>query len=153
MLVALFLFARGAGGRATAPATPQPDPVDDGIVRVVQNPAAQAPFPEPEPPSPLQTAGAIGRSYKGYAQSKVGADQWWCLDLLVGAESGWRPDAQNPTSTAYGLFQFLDSTWAGTGYDKSADPTVQVDAGLVYISSRYGTPCAAWDFWKSNGWY
>lgn len=72
---------------------------------------------------------------------------------LVNRESGWRPAAQNPTSTAYGLFQFLDSTWKGTGFSKTSDPRTQILAGLQYISSRYGTPSRALDFWLSHHWY
>lgn len=30
---------------------------------------------------------------------------------VVGCESGWNPSASNPSSSAGGLFQFLDSTW------------------------------------------
>jgi hypothetical protein len=36
------------------------------------------------------------------------AGQWAATDALVSHESGWRPTAQNPSSSAYGLFQFLD---------------------------------------------
>src|SRR5213078_4679023 len=38
-------------------------------------------------------------------------DQWDSLRQLVMHESGFNNEAQNPTSTAYGMFQFLDSTW------------------------------------------
>ena len=46
--------------------------------------------------------------------SKLGGDgsQFSCLENLWGKESGWNPNAQNPSSTAYGIPQFLDSTWA-----------------------------------------
>src|SRR3989337_257718 len=37
------------------------------------------------------------------------------LATLLKHESGYRFGAQNPTSTAYGLFQFLSSTWASAG--------------------------------------
>ena len=90
---------------------------------------------------------------KDYALSKVGAEQFVCLDRLLVKESGWKPWAQNPVSTAYGLFQFLDSTWAGTGYEKSADPYVQIDAGLVYIQGRYGDSCTAWHNSQLYNWY
>lgn len=79
--------------------------------------------------------------------------QWAALSQLVSHESSWRPTAQNPTSSAYGLFQFLDSTWGGTGIGKTSDPTRQTIAGLRYIKSRYGTPLAAWNFWQRNRWY
>lgn len=81
--------------------------------------------------------------------------QWDALQKLVNAESGFNPNAQNPTSSAYGLFQFLDSTWAGTGVSKTSDPVQQIIAGFRYIQSRYGNPLNAWNFWNSNSphWY
>jgi SLT domain-containing protein len=72
---------------------------------------------------------------------------------LTSRESSWNPSAQNPKSTAYGLFQFLNGTWAGTGYQKSNDPMIQAKAGLQYIKNRYGTVQKALAFWDKNGWY
>jgi hypothetical protein len=74
-------------------------------------------------------------------------------DQLLMHESGYRNTAQNPTSTAYGMFQFLNSTWAGTGIAKTSDPTRQAVAGGRYISSRYGSPIGAWNFWQAHHWY
>ncbi|TFV61646.1 UNVERIFIED_ORG: lytic transglycosylase domain-containing protein [Bacillus sp. AZ43] len=93
-------------------------------------------------------------SYKEYAMSKVGsASEFSCLENLWGKESGWNPNAQNPTSTAYGIAQFLDSTWAGTGIAKTSDGYRQIDAGLIYIEKAYGSPCGAWAKSQSSGWY
>jgi hypothetical protein len=87
--------------------------------------------------------------------SKLGGDgsQFGCLENLWGKESGWNPNAQNPSSTAYGIPQFLDSTWAGTGIAKTSDGYRQIDAGLIYIDARYGSPCGAWSHSQSTGWY
>lgn len=79
--------------------------------------------------------------------------QWADLQALIQRESSWNPRAQNPTSTAYGLFQFLNSTWAGTGYAKTSDPATQTLAGLKYIAGRYGSPSGAWAFHRRNNWY
>lgn len=79
--------------------------------------------------------------------------QWDALSTLISHESGWNPTSQNPTSTAWGLFQFLDSTWAGTGIGKTSDPTLQTEAGLRYISGRYRDPIGAWSYWSRNHWY
>jgi len=79
--------------------------------------------------------------------------QWTALNDIVMSESGWNNTAQNPGSTAYGIFQFLDTTWATTGYTKSSDPVVQIAAGLAYIKARYGNPVNAWNFHLANGWY
>jgi TP901 family phage tail tape measure protein len=80
-------------------------------------------------------------------------NQWNDLYQLVMHESGFNNLAQNPTSTAYGMFQFLDSTWAGTGIRKTSDPWKQTQAGLKYIKNRYTDPKGAWDFWQANNWY
>jgi hypothetical protein len=93
-------------------------------------------------------------SYKEYAMSKVGSgSEFTCLENLWGKESRWNPNAQNPNSTAYGIAQFLDSTWAGTGIAKTSDGYRQIDAGLIYIQKAYGTPCGAWAKSQSSGWY
>ncbi|WP_448628150.1 aggregation-promoting factor C-terminal-like domain-containing protein [Geodermatophilus sp. URMC 64] len=94
-------------------------------------------------------------SYQDYALSKLGGDtsEFSCLENLWGKESGWNPNAQNPTSTAYGIPQFLNSTWASTGIAKTSDPYRQIDAGLIYINNRYGSPCGAWSHSQSTGWY
>jgi len=100
-------------------------------------------------------AAAPAGSYQDYAMGKLGGDgsQFGCLENLWGKESGWNPNAQNPSSTAYGIPQFLDSTWAGTGIAKTSDGYRQIDAGLIYIDERYGSPCGAWSHSQSTGWY
>ena len=75
------------------------------------------------------------------------------LNNLIQAESGGNCKAQNPRSTAYGLFQFLDSTWKGTGIAKTSDCAKQMEAGKRYIQQRYGSYSAAWSFWKIHHWY
>jgi|SRR5215469_11699591 len=81
--------------------------------------------------------------------------EWNALVSLWNGESGWSNTAQNPTSTAYGIAQFLDSTWAGTGFGKTSDPRIQIEAGLVYIKARYGDPVTAYTKWLSRSphWY
>lgn len=78
---------------------------------------------------------------------------WNSVNELVQHESSWRPTAQNPTSSAYGLFQFLDATWAGAGGRKTSDPYEQIRLGYNYIRNRYNNPDRAWDFWQRNNWY
>src|SRR3954468_22785676 len=95
------------------------------------------------------------QAYQAYALQKLGGNttQSSCLNQLWQRESGWNPRAQNPYSSAYGIAQFLNSTWASTGIAKTSDPYRQIDAGLIYIRQRYGTPCKAWAFWQSHRWY
>ncbi|WP_417373016.1 peptidoglycan DD-metalloendopeptidase family protein [Glutamicibacter protophormiae] len=77
---------------------------------------------------------------------------WDALSKLIAKESSWDPNAQNKTSTAYGLFQFLNSTWGSYG-SKTSDPAGQARAGMKYIQDRYGDPEKAWAFHKRNNWY
>lgn len=79
--------------------------------------------------------------------------QWTALNNIVMGESGWCNTAQNPTSTAYGIGQFLNTTWASTGYTKTSSPHTQILAMLAYIKMRYGTPAQAWAFHQANGYY
>jgi hypothetical protein len=61
-------------------------------------------------------------------------------------ESRYNPQLQNPTSTAFGLYQFLDSTWKYYGITKTTDPLLQTIAACRYIEDRYGTPRKALAF-------
>jgi hypothetical protein len=80
--------------------------------------------------------------------------QFSCLDSLWSHESGWRVDATNPSSGAYGIPQALPgSKMSVYGADWRTNPETQIRWGLNYIASRYSTPCGAWYTWQSQGWY
>jgi hypothetical protein len=125
--------------------------------------------PHAEAEAPLKTQEQTLRAMapKQFAMHLV-TQQWSnakrefaCLDMLWHKESGWRAHAANPHSTAFGIPQFLNSTWVNYGYPvRPKDPQVQIKAGLRYIYKRYSTPCGAWEFWKRKagadlrgGWY
>jgi len=72
---------------------------------------------------------------------------------LVNHESSCNPNSKNPTSTAYGLGQFLNSTWAGVGCVKSSDPVYQLKCMDKYVKARYKSWAGAVSYWKSNRWY
>ena len=79
-------------------------------------------------------------------------DQFSCLDSLYVSESDWRVDADNPTSSAYGIPQALTSMHElPADYMTSAE--AQIRWGLDYIADSYGSPCAAWEFKQANNWY
>lgn len=80
------------------------------------------------------------------------SDQFSCLDALYVSESDWRVDADNPTSSAYGIPQALTQLHdLPADYMTSAES--QIRWGLEYIQDTYGTPCSAWSFKQGNGWY
>ncbi|QKY80017.1 tape measure protein [Gordonia phage Doggs] len=87
--------------------------------------------------------------YPGWQQG----EQWLDTLRLFNGESGWRVQAKNPNSTAYGLGQFLDTTQAQFPYGDTA-PEQAVGMGQ-YVKQRYGSPSQAWDFWQSQSphWY
>lgn len=97
-------------------------------------------------------SGDIQQYAKQKARKMFGPGHWDDLNALVTQESSWNPKADNPTSTAYGLFQFLDSTWGNYG-GKTQNPYKQINKGLRYVADRYGDPTAAWDFHQQNNWY
>ncbi len=80
------------------------------------------------------------------------SDQFSCLDSLYMSESGWRVDADNPSSSAYGIPQALTQLHElPADYMTSAES--QIRWGLEYIQDTYGTPCSAWSFKAGHGWY
>lgn len=80
------------------------------------------------------------------------ADQFSCLDALYVSESDWRVNADNPTSSAYGIPQALTSMHdLPANYYTSAE--AQIRWGLDYIRDNYGSPCSAWAFKQANNWY
>lgn len=104
---------------------------------------------------------ASSSDLRAYVQSQLANYGWdsaefTALERLINNESSWRATADNPTSTAYGLFQFLSTTARNYGVSHpdldGRVPTVdeQVRAGLKYISDRYGTPSRALAHWQSR---
>ncbi|WP_420157650.1 transglycosylase SLT domain-containing protein [Nocardiopsis sp. CNT-189] len=84
-----------------------------------------------------------------------GEDQFsGCLEPLWEKESNWNPQAQNPSSGAYGIPQSLPgSKMASAGSDWQTNPATQIEWGLGYIKDRYGSPCEAWAHSQANNWY
>jgi hypothetical protein len=90
---------------------------------------------------------------KAYAKSLMkweyphwNRSEWRALAKLWGKESGWRHEAANPKSSAYGIAQIL-KTKPGTPAPR------QIERGLVYIEHRYNKPSKAWAHWLAKGWY
>ncbi|MBP9738722.1 glucosaminidase domain-containing protein [Candidatus Saccharibacteria bacterium] len=87
-------------------------------------------------------------------QKGLSDTEWQCLDKLWTRESGWRQDADNPSSSAYGIPQALPGEkMASAGADWKTNPLTQINWGLGYIEGRYQTPCGAWAHSESVGWY
>lgn len=82
------------------------------------------------------------------------SSQFGCLDSLWTRESNWRVNADNPSSSAYGIPQALPgSKMSSAGPDWAHNAETQIRWGLGYIKSRYGSPCGAWGHSQGHGWY
>jgi phage-related protein len=119
---------------------------------------------------PAYTGGAVG-SFPGgsLVHASPSAAQAWAQQALVGygwqsqsgdlirlwnRESGWRWNATNPYSGAYGIPQSLPASKMGSaGGDWRDNAATQIKWGLGYIRGRYGSPAAAWAHETSAGWY
>lgn len=107
-------------------------------------------------PGSLSPGGA-----QSYAASRLGAYGWSgsqfsCLVTLWNIESGWRWNAYNASSGAYGIPQSLPgSKMASAGGDWTTSSATQIEWGLGYIRDRYGSPCGALGFETSHNpyWY
>ncbi|NIK57072.1 hypothetical protein [Kribbella shirazensis] len=80
--------------------------------------------------------------------------QFSCLEKLWNKESRWKVDADNPTSSAYGIPQALPGKrMAAYGSDWRTNPVTQIKWGLDYIDATYGSPCSAWAHSQAKNWY
>jgi|GEM_PF-1341953 len=96
---------------------------------------------------------AVKEYVKQESLKKWGVKEWEALEELIRRESNFRVVAQNPTSTAFGIFQFLDATWGNYDCKKTTDLKEQVECGIKYVSIRYGSPIEAKAFWDLKNWY
>ncbi len=128
---------------------------------------------------------------KDYLVARLGAkvDRRWgfsqsqCASLIFEEEAQWDPHATNRSSGAYGLPQANPASKLGDWAEARADaaekaddpeaarlyrawrdnPVVQAEWGVDYMTTRYGSPCAALTFrnghWEGGvlipgvGWY
>lgn len=104
--------------------------------------------------TPEQAKSIARQLLPSYFPDDHGTDQWEALEWIWEHESGWRWDATNPSSGAYGIPQSLPGDKMSTaGKDWHDNSGTQIKWGLQYIKERYGTPLKAQDFWKQHNWY
>ncbi|EFB62882.1 tape measure domain protein [Lactobacillus gasseri 224-1] len=76
------------------------------------------------------------------------------LNSIIQQESGWRVNATNPSSGAYGIPQSLPGNkMASAGSDWRTNPITQLKWMYSYIKGRYGSLQNALSFRAANGWY
>ena len=82
------------------------------------------------------------------------SEQFDCFNYIIMRESRWDVNARNPSSGAYGIPQALPgSKMASAGSDWRTNPATQIIWAIGYMENRYGSPCQAWAFKRSHGWY
>ena len=106
----------------------------------------------------VATSGSVAE-YQAYARERCYDYGWsdsdfYALVNLWNKESGWNVYSKNSRSGAYGIPQALPgSKMASAGSDYLTNYKTQINWGLSYIKSRYGSPSNAWSSFQSKGWY
>lgn len=97
-------------------------------------------------PKPFAKTQAAKRGWTGI--------QVQCLNNLWQKESGWKHNAKDAKTGAYGIAQALPA-WRmkSAGKDWKTNPATQMVWGLDYIKDRHKSPCLAWEHHKKHGWY
>lgn len=104
---------------------------------------------EPGTTDPRSIAKQILKYKYGY-----GSNQYACFNNIIIRESNWDTHATNASSGAYGIPQSLPgSKMASVGSDWRTNPATQIIWGIEYMKDTYGSPCGAWGFKSSHGWY
>lgn len=104
---------------------------------------------EPGTSDPRGIAKQILKNKYGYGNA-----QYQCFNNIIIRESNWDINATNPSSGAYGIPQSLPGNkMASVGDDWRTNPATQITWGIEYMNDRYGSPCSAWGFKSSHGWY
>ena len=83
----------------------------------------------------------------GYTEDDFSAGVW-----IINHESGWRVNATNASSGAYGLAQCLGHAECQTA-DYRNNYQTQLKWFINYCSSRYGGLVNSKNFWVAHGWY
>jgi hypothetical protein len=139
--------------------------LDNATVKAIEQATARATY------AGMKAAAAAASAARGYTGSTGGGAvaalaqrmaaargwtgaQWLALNSTEMAEAGWRLDAQNPVSRAYGIAQFINGPAEYAQYGGNAATAAgQVTAFLNYVGQRYRTPEAAWAHEQAYHWY
>ena len=98
--------------------------------------------------SPKYTGG--GSKTEWLTAAGIAEGDWSYVDYIATRESGWNPNATNPSSGACGLIQaYPCSKVPGNGYN----PVDNLRWANGYAVGRYGSWAGAYDFWTANHWW
>lgn len=103
--------------------------------------------------APVQTSAGDDKD-TWMAEAGIPQSDWTCADAIITKESGWKVNAQNPSSSAYGLAQSLPGNkMASAGADWQTNPVTQLKWMKEYVVERYNGFCGAWAHEQSEDWY
>ncbi|WP_085679531.1 phage tail tape measure protein [Limosilactobacillus reuteri] len=104
--------------------------------------------------NPNGTSAAPTGDHKHWMKQAGIPESWYdSINYIVTHESGWRVNATNPSSGAYGLPQSLPgSKMAAAGRDWRTNPITQLKWMKSYVG-RYGGGPGAAAFWRAHHWY
>ena len=95
--------------------------------------------------APIHNGMQIQQSPKAYAKAVLPMHEYKCALELYTRESNWQPNARN--GSHYGIPQ------GRSIYLKTASPIDQVKWGIKYNKNRYGSNCAALQFFQRNNYH
>lgn len=84
------------------------------------------------------------------SQAGIPQSEWRYVDYIISKESGWNPQAINPSSGACGLAQQLP---CGKWPHQWNDPVGALIDANNYAIQRYGSWAQAYNFWTANNWW
>lgn len=126
---------------------PEPEPEPAPVSVTTQKQQAAAPSPAPAPPPAY---GGGGSPEAWMTAAGIAPGDWGYVDFIASRESGWNPNATNPTSGACGLIQaYPCSKVPGSGYN----PVDNLSWANGYATARYGSWADAYSFWSANHWW
>lgn len=146
------LYAHGAELTALATIPPweerKPPPPPPPPKAPAPAPAQPAPAPPPRAPNPgVEAWRSLVAAYFPAENVEIALLVMWC-------ESRGDPGADNPTSTAAGLFQFLQSTWdwiaVPLGYGTYASGAVYDPTANIHAASALSNGGTTWRAWTAS---
>ena len=108
-------------------------------------------------PQPLQemsqvsVAKPVSGSHEEWMQAAgIQPSDYSYVEFIISHESGWRPDAINPSSSSCGLVQALPCSKLGEDW---SNPVKALSWGSQYATARYGSWAGAYNFWVAHNWW
>lgn len=127
------------------------EPAVKTVASVVKAPQSEPPAPVPVTPAvaPAPDPAPVTPTTHDELMAAAGIDpaDYGAVDYIISHESGWDPDATEPTTGAHGLPQALPYSKTGCGWD---DAVCQLEWANTYAIARYGGWWQAQAYWSVN---